>query len=240
MKAFLLTAATLLAFAGGIFAQNQPPDFRWEVGVNGGYSAITRPLGPAEGYQGTRTNIVGDLSVRLNYFANPNLMLNLDVGKRRWETFGDWQLTGLFGRKIGTRQISYLMAKEAINYSVGINYVIPFYTEYQTYNKSNLNFGVNVGLITTINDGSTGYTTIPAGTDPAYTYVSSYNYGMGIGYSFGIQLGYTYYIFPRLGINLDLGMRYANVGTNDVNYRAGNSRYYLLYFPETLGIRWRF
>ncbi len=53
MKSLLLTAATMLALAGGTFAQNLPPEFRWEVGANGGYSVITRPVGPPAVYSGT-------------------------------------------------------------------------------------------------------------------------------------------------------------------------------------------
>ena len=48
MKAFLLTAAALIASAGSMFAQNMPPDYNWEAGINIGASAFTRPLGPSE------------------------------------------------------------------------------------------------------------------------------------------------------------------------------------------------
>ncbi len=85
MKAFLLTAAIVVACAGGTFAQNLPPDYYWEVGVNGGLCGMTRPEGPANAYQGTRTSIMGDLSVRVNYYFNPNWMIFADFGDRRWE-----------------------------------------------------------------------------------------------------------------------------------------------------------
>lgn len=240
MKAFLLTAATLMACAGSMFAQNLPPDYNWEVGVNGGYSVMTRPLGPANAYQGTRTNIVTDYSVRLNYFLGPHWMLNLDIGNRKWETFGDWKLDGLFGQSLKTQPVTFLVADNAINESVGINYIIPFYTKYNTFNRANLNFGVDLGLITTTNDGSINYKTYKTATDSGYTYVSRYDYGFGIGYSFGLKVGYTYYIIPRLGVNVDLSIRYADVRTNNIQYDHENSRFYLLYFPETIGIRWRF
>jgi hypothetical protein len=240
MKAFLLTAAACIAFAGSSLAQNLPPDYYWEVGLNGGKSVITRPLGPAEAYQGTRTNPVYDYSFHLNYFLGPNWMLSLDIGDRKWETFGTWQQNDLFGQKLKTREVSFLIADHAINQSVGINYVIPFYTRYQTFIRSNLYFGLNFGLVETVNDGSTGYSKYNEAPDSNYTYVSSYNYSFGIGYSTGLQIGYTYYIIPRLALNLELGARYANMSTNDMNYRADNSKYYLLHFPQTVGIRWRF
>ena len=240
MKVFLLTAAALMAYAGSLFAQNLPPDYNWEIGVNGGYSVITRPLGPADAYQGTRTNVVKDYSIHINYVITPNWLLTLDAGDRRWETFGDWKQNTTFGGQLVPQQVSFLLASHAFNQSIGMNYVIPFYTRYQTFNRSNIYFGVNAGLIETVNDGSTGYSYYKSAPDSGGRYISSYNYGFGMGYSFGLQMGYTYYIIPRLGINIELGMRYANVTTNDMNYREENSKYHLLHFPETFGIRWRF
>jgi hypothetical protein len=240
MKAFLLTVTALMVYAGSVFAQNLPPDYSWEVGVNAGQSAITRPLGPAEAYSGKRTNLVLDYSVRLNYFLTPNWMLNLDIGNRKWETFGNWVENGKFGTALKSEPVSFLIADNAITEMVGINYVIPFYTEYNTFNRSNINFGVALGLVTTTNDGSLSYSTYKSAPDPSFTYTSRYDYGYGIGYTFGVQAGYTYYIIPRLAINVDLAVRYADVRTNDIHYDHENSRYYLLYFPETLGIRWRF
>ena len=85
-----------------------------------------------------------------------------------------------------------------------------------------------------------GYSSYGVAPDTAYRYTSSYNYGSGIGLSFGAQIGYTYYVIPRLGFNVEVAMRYANIGTHDTRYDSENSRYHLLYFPETLGIKWRF
>ena len=51
MRALLLTITALMAFAGGLFAQNMPPEYNWEAGINGGLSVMTRPLGPATVYQ---------------------------------------------------------------------------------------------------------------------------------------------------------------------------------------------
>lgn len=240
MKAFLLTVATFLAVTGSMFAQNLPPEYLWEVGVNGGYSVITRPLGPSETYQGRRTKFVGDFSARLNYYINPNWMLNLDLGMRKWETFDTWEVNGLFGKQLKAQDVSFLIASKALSQSIGINYVIPFYTRYNNYNKCNIYFGAMAGMVQTMNDGSTEYSKYKTAQDSGYNYVSSYHYGPGIGYNFGIQMGFTYYIVPRLGVNVDLSMRYARVNTTDINYRDKNSFFYLLYFPETIGIRWRF
>jgi hypothetical protein len=241
MKAFLLTIAAFIAYSGAVSAQGSlPPDYYWEVGANFGYSELTRPAGPADLYVGNRTKPVGDYSLRLDYFTSPHWMLNLDIGSRQWQTTGNWALNGLYGQQLNPQEITFLLASHAVNESVGINYVIPFYTTYNTFNRANVYFGAMAGMITTVNDGSTGYSTYKSKTDSGETYVSHYDYGFGFGYNIGIQAGFTYYVIPRLGINLDLAMRYASVKTNDMDYRSENSIYHLLYFPETIGIRWRF
>lgn len=240
MKAFLLTAATILAFAGSMFAQNLPPDYRWEVGVNAGLSTFTRPLGPADAYQGTRTNVSHDYSLRANFFFNEHWMLSADFGTRQWISYGQWEQNDLLGRTLKPRDVTFLVADYAITESFGMNYIIPFYTRYNTFNRANINFGANIGLINTINDGSISYSKYKVDPNPDFTYVSRYDYGYGIGTTWGLQMGFTYYIIPRLAVNLDLSMRYASVHTNDTRYNHANSNFHTLYFPETLGLRFRF
>lgn len=240
MKALLLSAAALLAFAGTSLAQNLPPQYDWEVGLNGGLSVMTRPLGPAIGYQGTRTNIVHDYSVRVNWHLHEHWFVAFDLGDRKWESFGNWTPYTLNGRPLKSREISFLEASNAISESFQLNYNIPFYTRFHTFNRSNLYFGVTLGLVTTMNDGSLGYSKYNALPDSGYTYVSNYHYGYGIGFSYGLQMGYTYYIIPRLGLHVELAARYAGVATHTTQYAGENANYHLLYFPETVGIRWRF
>jgi opacity protein-like surface antigen len=241
MKSFLLTAVAVMACACGVFAQNLPPVYSWEVGVNGGYSGITRPLGPAETYQGTRSDIVHDISIRGNFYFSERWMIGLDVGTRHWETVGQWQLNDKFNTSLTPVDVKFMLADRAINETIMMNYVIPFYTQFQTYNRANFYFGINAGMMNTVNDGSRTYNTIKSPVDSTnYTYVSGYHYSAGLGYSIGVQTGFTYNIVPRLGVNIELGMRYAHIKTKDQGAFSGNSMFYLLYFPETIGIRWRF
>lgn len=240
MKSFLLTAAMLVAFAGGMFAQNLPPEYSWEVGVNGGYSVITRPVGPPAVYSGTRTNIVKDFSLRASYYLNWRWMLSLDIGTRRWESFGQWDLEGKFGKKLKPVNVNFLLADQAITQSVQLNHVIPFYTQFRDFNRANLYFGVMAGLVNTINDGSRSYDKYNDGVDSGYTYVSGYHYSAGRGYTLGLQTGFIYYIVPRLGVTAELAVRYADVKTFDQNFAAANNRYQLMHFPQTVGVRWRF
>ena len=240
MKAFLLTAAVVLAAAGGMLAQNFTPEHNWEVGVNGGICAFTRPLGPSAQYTGTRTNTAPDVSVRVNHFFNEHWMLGINIGSRKWQAYGTWQQNAPFGQPAKSEQVSILVASHAITESFELNYIIPFYTKFETYNKANLYFGAMLGLVTTVNDGAIGYSKYKGTADSNSSYVSGYNYGFGIGYSLGVQVGYTYYIIPRLGVNVELAARYADVHTNDVRYSHANTDFYLLYFPETVGVRYRF
>ena len=240
MKALLLTVAALMACAGSMFAQNLPPEYNWEIGANGGLSVITRPLGPAIGYQGTRTNVVHDYSARLTRYFNEHWFLTFDLADRKWETFGDWTPVATYGQTLPVQQVTFQLASHAITESFELNYNIPFYTHFHTYNRSNLYFGIMMGLVTTMSDGSIAYSTVKNIPDSNYAYVSKYDYGMGVGLSFGLQMGYTYYIIPRLGVNVEAAIRYAGVGTNDTRYASENSSFHLLYFPETIGLRWRF
>ncbi len=240
MKAFLLAASALVACACSSFAQNLPPDYLWEVGFNAGRSTFTRPDGPAPMYTGTRTKTVNDRSLHLNYYPDVHWMLSLDIGERQWTSYGDWTPNDQLGVVLKPRPITFVIADHAVNENVGINYVIPFYSRYNTYNKANLYFGVNFGLMQTSNDGSTAFSTYKAAPDSSFTYLSKYDYGAGTGINAGIQIGYTWYVIPRLGINLELGMRYAHITTNDSRFAGANNMFNLLYFPETLGVRWRF
>ena len=240
MKSFLLTAALLFAFAGGMFAQNLPPEYFWEVGVNGGYSVITRPVGPPAVYSGTSTNIVKDFSLRASYYFNERWMISVDLGTRRWESFGQWELEERFSHRLKPVQVSFLLAEQALNQSVQMNYVIPFYTAFREFNRANIYMGLQGGLIETINDGSRQYSTYKTANDSSYRYVSGHNYQPGMGFSLGAQAGFIYYIVPRFGVTAELALRYVNVKTNDQNYTAANARFHLMHFPQTVGIRYRF
>ena len=208
--------------------------------MNAGLSVMTRPLGPAINYQGTRTNVVHDYSIRAQYSFNEHWMIDFDLGDRRWESFGDWKLNDAMGKSLQSRQVSFLIAEHAISESVHMNYVIPFYSQFRTHNTANLYFGVMAGMVTTTNDNAVIKSRYNAAPDSNYMYTSSYHYAPGIGFSFGVQTGFTYYVIPRLGVNVELAARYATVATSDTRYASENSKYHTLYFPETLGIRWKF
>lgn len=248
MKGFLLTAAILLAFTGGAFAQTNiwndyKVDRSWDIGFNYGASTITRPLGPEKAYQGTRTEIVPEYSIRLQYAASPHWHLAFDLGARNWSSYGTWANQYTYGTNLKPTEVKFQLGKPALTETFQVNYVIPFYTKYAVMNRANLYFGVSGGLVTTISDGSKSFSKYNNQPDSSYRYISGYNYAAGIGYSFGAQIGYTYYFLRKWGVNVELAARYVNVGTDKVNGLSddhGTSKYNILFFPETIGIRYRF
>ncbi len=247
MKGFLLSAVALLSVAGSVNAQtqtwrNRPPERRWDVGINYGTSTISRPLGPEKNYSGSRTEFVQDMSIKVIYGINENWNVNFDLGWRKWEAFGTWSNPYTFGSSLKNTGITIGIGSPALTESVQLNYTLTKYDKYKGYVKSYFYAGALAGLVTTVSDGSTGYSHYNSLPDSNYRYISSYNYGAGIGYSLGLQLGYTYYFAPRFGVNVELGARYVNMTTmttNDVADNHGTTKYQMVFLPETIGLRYR-
>jgi len=248
MRGLLLSAA-IFTCIGSASAQrlalweNFPPQLRWDVEAHYGTSIITRPLGPDDAYTGRRTNFVRDYGVKVVYAADEHWNLAFDLGFRKWESYGSWNNDYLMGKKLNNTDVTFQLGKPAITESFQVNYVIPTYSRFKIFNKSNINFGITLGLVTTVSDGSVGYSKYNAPPDSSYRYISQYNYGSGIGWNAGVQIGYTYYIFRRWGVNAEVGARYVDVGTqktNDVNDAHHTTRYHMTYIPFNFGIRYRF
>lgn len=247
MKRFL-TAALLFTLSGGAIAQtniweNYGVDRRWDIGFNYGASTITRPEGPEKAYQGSRTKVVPEYSVTLQYVITPNWHINFNMGWRKWESYGTWSLPYTYGTQLKPTDVTFGLGKPALSEVVQLNYVIPYYSEYHVLNRANLYFGVTAGMVNTISDGSVSYSKYNNQPDSSYRYVSGVNYGMGIGYMVGVQAGYTYYFLRRVGINVELGARFVSVSaqsTNTVADSHGTRSYNMLFFPETVGLRYRF
>lgn len=248
MKGFLFTAAVFLGLTGSAFAQTNvwndyKVDRHWDIGFNYGASSITRPLGPEQAYQGTRTKVVPDYSLHVQYVVTPHWHLAFDLGVRTWESYGTWTNPYTNGTSLKSTDVTFQIGKPAVTETFQLNYAIPFYSQYDVVNRANIYFGVAAGLVTPVSDGSTGYTKYNHLPDSSYRYVSNYNYAAGIGYSVGAQVGYTYYFKRKWGVNVELDARYVNVGTSQTNAVAddhGTSHYNLLYFAGSLGIRYRF
>jgi hypothetical protein len=248
MKAILLSAFLMVAAVSGVRAQYEPwksfpPDPKWEVGASYGASIITNPKGPLNDYQGTTNKIVKDISIKATYMLNPRWNVSFDLGFRKWETYGVWQQPYLMGQSLKPTNVKFVFGNPAISHSLQVNYCFPHYNKHEMVNNANIYVGATLGLVTTVNDGSTDYAPYNAAPDSNYRVVATYNYPKGIGYNIGIHGGYTRYIYKRIGVNIEASARYVRMGTDKPNgssYVDGNSKYHMMFFPVNFGIKYRF
>ena len=240
MRSFLLTIIAVAAAVCQLQAQNFPPDYRFEAGVNFGGNVITMPKGPQGEYQGSKTNWMPTGALTFNYNFSNYWQLGGEIGASTWKTTGSWPLTDAYGKTLQNKDVTFLVANPAINVSAVGNRLVPFFSKYKDYNKANFYYGVMLGVIATVNDGGTMQSNYNASPDQQFVYTSQYNYGYGIGYTAGAQVGLSYYISENLGINIQGAARYAKVGTDDTRYGHVNANFHLWYFPCTVGFRLRF
>jgi hypothetical protein len=239
MKALLLTTIALAMATCSLYAQN-PSDYKIEIGLNGGIGVNTIPTGSSALYEGSSGSSNATGSLKVDYNINENWQIGGEVGAAKWMTSGTWPITGAFGQSLQPQKVTFIIANPAISVCAQLNRVVPFYSKYTHYNKANFYYGVSAGILPTVNDGAISYSKYNKSPDPTYTYVSQYDYGFGLGYVAGVQVGFSYYIIPKLGVNVELAGRYAYVGTNETRYDHENTHYELLYFPATVGLRYRF
>lgn len=243
MKSFLLTSALLVAAASSTFAQEMDKhvaaDFGWEIGVNGGFSPNTIPQGPSKLYTGTSITVNPAAALHINYNINENWQVGAELGGTHWQTTGTWQQNALNGQTAPSEKVTFNIADAAVSFLLQLNHVIPSYSAYTHYNKSNFYYGISAGIIATTNDARQYYSQFNAAPDPQAYYVSKYDYGYGIGFALGAQVGYAWYLTPHFGFNADVAGRWAYVGNSDTRYAHVNSSYNILYFPVTVGVRLR-
>jgi hypothetical protein len=73
-------------------------------------------------------------------------MIGLDIGERKWESWADWTLpVTIWSNTRSLTKCRSLLQDHAITESVHLNYNIPFYTQYMTFNRANVYFGVMFG-----------------------------------------------------------------------------------------------
>lgn len=240
MKSFLLAATLLCTLPGKIFAQNFPPDYRYEFGINGGIAPFTIPNGVDDRYKGDNAGVPPAASINFNYNISQNLQVGAELGMTTWKTTSNWNLTDAYGVQLKPRTVTFSIAKPAITSIVQFNFVKPYYSSYKEYNKANVYAGVAAGLTYTVNDGGLETATYNVAPNPSLVYTKQYNYGYGIGYVVGAQIGVSYYVVEHIGFNVEVQGRYTDVGTSDTRYGHVNSRYNLFYFPIKAGIRFRF
>ncbi len=225
----------VLAVAGvsAVKAQNLP-DFRWELGVRAGVNTTSLPTGPDMYYTGTKSTWNPIYAASLNYNFTDKWQAGIDMSWSNWSTTGSWMQSGTNGQTAANTNVTFVLAQPSVSFMGRINRLIPIRDAYTEYNKANLYFGIAFGMQVATNDGANAYSTV---NEPV---LSTYHYGYGIGYASGVQIGYDYYIWPNLGINVEAAAREAYIWTNDSKLNRMNSEYNIFYFPLTIGIKCRF
>jgi hypothetical protein len=231
MKSILVfVAATLLSTS--LWAQ------KYEIGLNGGISTTTRPHRSL--YQGADN--VWNYAVGANFHYNimERIQMGVNVDMTKWERKDQWPLVSANSTDLGTQEVKYQLAKRAVSFTLQLNYVLPFYQQYEEFVRSQLYIGVAAGGVMIGNDAEVVYSKVNPRTPVEYTYASEYHFEPGYGYILGMQIGYTYFISERIGINLDFAPKVTWAKLNDSRYGGANNEYTLIYFPTTIGLHYRF
>jgi hypothetical protein len=211
---------------------------RFEIGANGGLSntAIANES-LYEGDKGKWSYATG-LNFHLN--INDHLQGGIEMGMTRWERSTDWPLYATNNQYLGTKKVDFVFAERAVSLALRFNYMIPFYEQWEDFVRSSLYVGVTAGAVATGNDGSIEYSRTNPSTPAEYSYVSRYQYESGYGTLLGAQIGYTYFFSKVIGLNIEFAPKISWIKTIDSKYGYANDTYNILYFPTTLGIRFRF
>jgi len=231
MKSIIL-AVTAIVLTGNVFAQ------QYEVGLNAGISTTGKPH---------RSLYKGDENI-YNYAAEANFKYNLTerwqvgaaVGVTKWQRKDQWALSNTNNMSLGSQEVKLVLAQSAVSFALQLNHVIPFYEQYEDFVRSALYIGISAGAVVVGNDGKVNYSRVNPNTPAEYTYASQYNFEGGYGALLGFQIGYTYYLSERIGINLDASPKVAWVNTNDSRQARGNNEYNVWYVPATVGLHIRF
>ena len=227
----LFFGAALLFLSGSVYAQ-------FEIGLNGGISTTTRPVKSL--YTGKKNvwNYAADLNFRYNF--SEHWQVGLSAGMTKWQRKGEWELTHTAGDSLSTEDVKFVLAQRAVSFALQLNHVIPFYERYEDYVKSQVYFGVSAGAVIVGNDGDVIYSKVNPNTPVEYTYTSEFHYESGYGMLLGAQVGYTYYLNHRWGLNLEFAPKVAWVRTYDSRYAGANNQYSVWYLPTTVGLHFRF
>jgi len=175
-----------------------------------------------------------------NYYAMDHLQVGIDINTNsEWSAKSSSYLYGEDGKGLGYVGTRYLYADRVFNTTVRVNGLVPMYDNLRD-NRSNFYYGVAVGAIFTVNDGTN--VNAQFGNQPGnqYTYISEYHYEPAAGYTFGLQFGMEWYTKGRFGVNAEFAPRFAHLNTVDNRVAGRNGPYDLFSFPVTVGIRYRF
>ncbi len=211
---------------------------KYELGLTGGVSSTSRVKESL--YSGDKGKWTYAAGINFHYNINPHFQAGLEAGMTRWERTGEWSLNASNNQSLGNKEVTYLFAERALSLALRLNYVVPIYRAYDDFIRSSFYGGVTLGGVATGNEGKIEYAKGNPNTPAEYRYVTKFQYESGYGTLLGLQIGYNYYFSKLLGVNLEFAPKMAWVKTVDAKYGAANDTYNILYFPATIGLRFRF
>lgn len=222
----------------GLFCFMTASAQKYEAGLSGGVSNTSRIKESLySGNKGTWTYAAG-INFHLN--IDPHWQAGIEAGMTRWERTDEWALYGSNNQSLGTKEVNYIFAERALSLTLRLNYVLPFYNRYEDFIRSSFYGGISLGGVATGNEGKIEYSRANPNTPAEYRYVSKFQYESGYGTVLGLQVGYNYFFSKLLGLNLEFAPKMAWVKTVDSKYGYANDTYNILYFPATVGLRFRF
>lgn len=238
MKRFLVITAIAACSSMSVLAQNPYPDLHNEVGIGGGVSLMTLPKGVA--YTGTEAKISYYGQLMYTRYIDTRFNVGIEAGVTHWETAGNMPLTATNNVAAGSAATKYLFADRALNFVLRFNRM-HWQTDQFNFQRSYFYYGVALGLVyTNAQDKQLQYAQLNGKKGSENRYISQYNYQSGIGYVAGLQLGYTYFLGKTVGLNIEAAPRFTYVFTEDYQQVHQNDAYHLLYFPFSVGLKFRF
>jgi hypothetical protein len=237
-KRLLLLLASICA--GTAFAQNYAPDYRFSIGLYGGISPTTKLMGELTDYTNKDRTLPAIVGIMGHYNINDRLQVGLDINMNsEWSSKGTSTLMSQDGKQLGDVTVKYLAADRVFSTTGRVNWMIPTYDNLKN-NRSNFYYGLAVGGIFTVNDGSNVYSQFDQVRGENSKYVSEYHFEAAAGYTLGFQIGAEWYSRTHWGFNLEFAPRFSHL--NVVDGRSGNRNgpFDVFTFPMTVGVRYRF
>lgn len=222
----------------GLFCSLTASAQKYEFGLSGGVSNTSRVKESL--YSGDKGKWTYAAGINFHYNISPRLQAGLEAGMTHWERTGAWTLYANNNQSLGTKEVTFLFAERALSLAVRLNYVVPLYNLYEDFVRSSFYGGISLGGVATGNEGKIEYSKSNPNTPAEYRYVSRFQYESGYGTVLGLQVGYNYFFSKLLGMNIEFAPKMAWVKTVDAKYGYANDTYNILYFPATIGLRFRF
>jgi len=240
MTTRLLLAAALVFCGTAASAQwTNAPDYRINVGINGGLAPTTRIYREVD-YSADEKSLPNMFGIVGNYNYTDRFQLGLEINRSsEWSSRGVVTLNGLNGTVLGQPGVRYVYAERSWTLQARVNGVIPIYDQMRSL-KADFYYGLGLGAVFTVNDGRTVYNQFNDGVGQEYRFVSEYHYEPAAGYTVGVQAGMDWWFLGRLGVNAEVAPRFTHLNLVDNRAASRNGPFDLISFPMTVGLRYRF